>query len=323
MDIIICTYNNAKLLDRVLTQLSLQKVSYNYKWTVTVVDNNCTDETATIVDKHINSKLIHNLRRIVETKQGLTYARLCGIKNTTSEWVSFVDDDCLLSEDWVDNAIKFAASHPNCGAFGGKVILDWETSPSPMLIKKSMNFAACDRGDNPKQLYRSNFHISGAGLVICRSALEKSGWLDKQFLVGRAGTKLTAGDDSEIVLRILNAGYELWYTPNCVLHHFIPAKRISETYLADLLYGLGIAAPYIAILRWNNSYLMWLTVSILRIVRYFTETIFYAVAAFTSTNKKREAFLQWKWTKGQIDGLFTILTMRGEERITWLSIFNS
>ncbi|MEH1930929.1 glycosyltransferase [Nostoc sp.] len=322
MDIVICTYNNAKLLDRVLTAISLQKVSKNCNWTVLVVDNNCTDETADIVDKHINSRLIPNLRRIVETKQGLTYARLCGIKNTTSEWISFVDDDCLLSEDWVDKAIQFTTSHQNCGAFGGKIILDWETTPSPILVTESVKFAACDRGDAPKQLYRGNFHIPGAGLVLRRTALQKSGWLNKQFLNDREGKKLSAGGDSEIVLRILNAGYELWYTPDCVLHHFIPTRRISETYLADMFYGFGIAAPYIATLRWNSSYFIWLSVSILRIIKYFVETVFCAIAALTNTNKKKEAFLKWKWTKGQIDGLFAILTMRGEERMTWLSIFD-
>lgn len=321
MDIIICTYNNANLLDRVLSKLSQQKVTSNHKWTVTVVDNNCTDKTSEIVNQHINSQLIPNLRRIVETKQGLTYARLCGIKNTTNEWITFVDDDCLLSEDWVDKAIKFAESHPNCGAFGGKVVLDWETSPSPLLIKQSAKFAACDRGENPKQLYRNNFHIPGAGLVVRRAAIEKSGWLDKQFLIGRAGKKLTAGDDSEIVLRILNAGYELWYTPDCVLHHFIPRKRISETYLANMFYGFGIAAPYIATLRWNSSYFVWLIVSILRIIKYFGETVFDTLTALTNTDKKKEALLKWKWTKGQFDGLLSILKMRGEERMTLLSLF--
>ena len=298
MDIIICTYNNAALLDRVFTVISLQKVSKNYKWSVLVVDNKCTDETADIVDKHINSRLIPNLRRIVETKQGLTSARLCGIKNTTSEWISFVDDDCLLSEDWVDKATQFAASHQNCGAFGGKIILDWETTPSPILIKKSMNFAAGDRGDNPKQLDRGNFHIPGAGLVIRRTALEKSGWLDKQFLNDREGKKLSAGGDSEIVLRILNAGYELWYTPDCVLHHFIPARRISEKYLIDMNYAFGIADPYIASLRWNRSYWVWLAVSVLRILKYLWQTVVCASATFTRSDKRTETLIKWKWTKG-------------------------
>ena len=320
MDIIICTYNNAKLLDRALTAISLQKVPENYYWNVLVIDNNCTDETAAIVEKHITSQKIPGLRRILEKRQGLTYARICGIKNTTSEWIAFVDDDCLLSEDWVEKAINFASSHPGSGAFGGKVVLDWEITPSPILSKHSVAFAACNRGENAKQLYRQNFHIPGAGIVIRRTALEKSCWLDKQFLTDREGDKLTAGGDSEIVLRILNADYELWYTPDCVLHHFIPARRISEAYLVDVTYGFGVAAPYIASLRWNH-YFVWLTASILRILKYFLETLACAIAAFTNSDKRTETLIKWKWTKGQIDGLMDILTMRGEDRISWLSVF--
>jgi glucosyl-dolichyl phosphate glucuronosyltransferase len=321
MDVIICTYNNAKLLDRALTKISLQKVSKGNNWNVLVVDNNCTDETAAIIDKHIYSQKIPGLRRIVEKKQGLTHARICGIRNTTSEWIGFVDDDCLLSEDWVEKAILFTLSHGNCGAFGGKVILDWEINPSPILVEHSASFADYNLGETPKQLNRSNFHIPGAGLVIYRNAIEKSGWLDRQFLTGRAGTKLTAGDDSEIILRILNAGYELWYTPDCILHHFIPERRISETYLAEMVYGFGIADPYIASLRWNRSYFDWLAVSILSVLKCLLSTIVSATVAFTNSDKKIETLIKWKWTKGQIDGLFTILTMRSQERIIWLSIF--
>ena len=268
MDIIICTYNNAVLLERSLATLAKQKFSAPRSWSVVVVDNNCTDHTAKVVDDYIQAQTIPGLRRIVETKQGLTHARLCGINNTSSEWIAFVDDDCLLAKDWVEQAIQFAASHPQCGAFGGKVILEWETPPSLTLVKHARSFAASDRGEIPQQLSRQDFHIPGAGLVAQRKALQQSGWLEKQFLMGREGKKLTAGDDSEIILRILNRGHELWYTPTCVLHHFIPAKRISETYLAQMTYGFGTAAPYISSLRWNRSYQSWLIISTLTSVKY-------------------------------------------------------
>jgi glycosyltransferase involved in cell wall biosynthesis len=321
MDIVICTYNNAPLLDRTLTALSLQKVTYNYNWSVLVVDNNCTDETADIVDKHINSRLIPNLRRIVEQKQGLTHARLCGVRNTTSEWVAYVDDDCLLSENWIDKAIQFSVSHPNCGVFGGKVILDWEITPSPVLVKHSNKFAAYNRGETSKQLSRPNYQTPGAGLIIRRTAVEKSGWLDNQLLSDREGNKLSAGGDSEIVLRILNAGYELWYTPDCVLHHFITKKRISEIYLSNLMYGNGAAAPYLAVFRWNRSYYIWLLVSILRIVKGFLQIIICYIKALINPNNKAETSFMLNWTKGQIHSLYKIFRMDKEEHSIWLSLF--
>lgn len=323
MDIIICTYNNATLLNRTLHAIAAQVVSKSRSWSVLVIDNNCTDETAAVIEQHIQTQKIPGLRRIVEMKQGLTYARLCGIRNTTSDWIAFVDDDCLLSENWVENAIQFATSHSNCGAFGGKIILDWETLPSPQLIKHSAVFAACDRGNVAKQLEQRTFHIPGAGLVVSRTALEQSGWLEQQFLIGREGKTLTAGDDSEIVLRIRNAGYQLWYNPDCVLYHFIPDRRMSEAYLAKVTYGMGIAAPYIAGLQWRRSYLLWLVVSLLRIAKYSLETILSALRSITHSDQRSETLIKWQWTKGQIDGLIAILARRDHNREVWMAIFES
>lgn len=321
MDIIICTYNNADLLERSLVTLTKQRFSTSCSWKVLVVDNNCTDHTAKVVDDYIQDQTIPGLRRIVATQQGLTNARLCGINHTSSEWIAFVDDDCLLADDWIEQAVQFAASYPKCGAFGGKVILEWETPPPPALVKHARAFAANDRAETAQQLSRQNFHIPGAGLVMQRKALEQSGWLKKQFLSDREGKKLSSGGDSEIVLRILNAGYELWYTPNCVLRHFIPAKRISETYLVKMTYGLGTAAPYIAILRWNRSYWGWLMTSILRVMKYLLITLGYAILAIWKSSMRTEVQIEWSWTKGQIDSLLTLRTMPKEERSIWLNVF--
>jgi len=70
---------------------------------------------------------------VSETKQGKTPACLCGVKNSTGNWIAFVDDDCLLAENWVEEAARFALVHPDCGAFGGRVILDWEL-PLPAFV---------------------------------------------------------------------------------------------------------------------------------------------------------------------------------------------
>jgi glucosyl-dolichyl phosphate glucuronosyltransferase len=306
LDIIICTYNNANLLRRSLAKLAEQQPSSTGTWSVLVVDNACTDHTAAVVDEYIHAQTIPGLRRIVEPQQGLTQARLCGLHGTHSDWIAFVDDDCLLAPDWVDQACQFAAAHPHCGAFGGKVILEWEIPPSPILVQHSRSFAACDRGPTAQQLSRQDFHIPGAGFIVQRAALQHSGWLEHRFLTGRKGKRLTAGEDSEIILRILNAGYELWYAPSCVLHHFIPISRISETYLAKMSYGLGLAAPYIANLRWQQAYWTWLLLSILRILKYTLDVLGSILLSPLDRNQRLTANIKWNWTRGQIDGLMML-----------------
>ena len=308
ISLIICTYNNAPLLDRVLLSISKQKTSIDCDWSVLVVNNNCTDNTTEVVTKFIHSGNISNLSIINEEKQGLSYARLCGINNTTAEWIAFVDDDCLLQDNWVEEAILFAKSHPKCGAFGGKVILDWEVPPSEILLKYKNSFAAQDHGDEDKLIERR--YIVGAGLVINRSAILQSGWMNKQMLSDRKGKDLTSGGDSEIIIRIRQAGFEIWYSSNCVLNHYIPVKRISEKYLINLHYGFGAATPQLTLVATNFSSLQLILISLLRILKRIIQLAFIGVSALMGKSRWIELILVFSYFRGEVSTLVTILGLR-------------
>lgn len=257
VDLIVCTYNNAPLLDRTLSAIAKQKVSPEAKWKVLVVDNNSTDNTQDIVKKHQASTEIPHLSVIIEPKQGLTQARHCGVENTTAEWVAFVDDDCFLADDWVAQAIAFAAEHPKCGGFGGQVILDWEVAPAKYVLKYGYSFAQ----QKGKRRQKKNCLV-GAGMVLNRAALARTGWVEKPLVQDRVGTQLVSGGDAEIALRIYGAGYDLWYTPACRLSHFIPARRTTQKYLVDINRGLGSSQVVGDSLLWRGSYQGWLLTNV-------------------------------------------------------------
>lgn len=304
ISLIICTYNNAPLLDRVLLSISKQKTSIDCDWSVLVINNNCTDNTTEVVTNFIHSGNIPNLSIINEEKQGLSSARLCGIKNTTSEWIAFVDDDCLLQDNWVEEAILFAKSHPKCGAFGGKVILDWEVPPSEILLKYKSSFAAQDHGEEDMLIERSC--IVGAGLVISRSAILQSGWLDKQLLSGRKGKDLTSGDDSEIIIRIRQAGYEIWYSSGCILNHYMPAKRISEKYLINLQYGFGAMTPQLTLVATNCSSLQLILISFLRIPKRMIQLACIFVTVLIGKSSWIELTLMFSRFRGEVNAFFSL-----------------
>ena len=52
-----------------------------------------------------------------------------------------------------------------------------------------------------------DFIIVGAGLVLNREALQRSGWIERQYLGDRKGNALLSGGDMEMVLRIRAAGF--------------------------------------------------------------------------------------------------------------------
>jgi glycosyltransferase involved in cell wall biosynthesis len=236
IDIVICTYNNCATLERILQGIATQNVAHG-AWSVLIVDNNCTDETRWVVDSFIAGARISNLRIVHETVQGLTPARLRGVRETTAPWIAFVDDDCLLEANWIRAAISFARAHPEAAAFGGRVVPDWGMLPTPFLQRYSWCFASQDQGSKPCPTQ----FLVGAGMVVSRAALIETGWISEQYLDDRVGRRLISGGDMEITLRLSGTGRQLWFTPDCIIRHLIHPQRTSVRNLAKMNRGLGIS----------------------------------------------------------------------------------
>jgi glucosyl-dolichyl phosphate glucuronosyltransferase len=140
--------------------------------------------------------------------------------------MAFVDDDCLLAPGWISAAVAFAHTHPEAAAFGGRVVPDWGTVPTPFLRRYvGWCFAAQDRGPIPS---RTEFLV-WAGMIINRAALEQTGWTSEQYLDDRVGRRLISGGDVEISLRLRGTGRQLWFTPDCVIRHLIqPGRTVMD-----------------------------------------------------------------------------------------------
>jgi glycosyltransferase involved in cell wall biosynthesis len=255
IDLVICTYNNARLLKKTLDHIAQQRTPPGLDWRVLVVNNNCTDQTADVVDEYLRSRAMP-LSTVVEPTQGLTPARVCGVRNTTGAWVAFIDDDCMLADDWVEQAVRFADDHPRCGAFGGQVTPDWEAVPPPHVTAYRYGYAKQSHGETA---HRRGW-VVGAGMVVRRSALEACGWVEHQFLQDRVGQRLVSGGDVEIVLRVASEA-EVWYNPACRIRHIIPARRTERPYVRRLFYGLGASRHNAQALTWRGSYAAWVPYS--------------------------------------------------------------
>lgn len=273
--LVICTYNNSSLLKKTLATIEKQCVDTAINWSTLVIDNNSTDQTQQLVQTYIQSGKIPNLHYVFEKQQGLAYARRRAVTETKSELIAFIDDDCLLSLDWVEQAVAFCRNHPMAGAIGGKVELLWEAPPDEFTLKCKASLSAQDYGDLPTQLPSIGWaYLVGAGLLLRRTALESSGWMDSADLVDRCGSKLTSGGDIEIVLRVRKAGYQLWYNPAMQLQHYIPQRRMSVDYLCNLHRGFGQGDHVLHLLAYDsNPNPVWrlsrLLISIQSLIRQF------------------------------------------------------
>jgi glycosyltransferase involved in cell wall biosynthesis len=253
VDIVICTYNHASCLDAVLVNLSRQSCGARVRWRVLVVDNASTDATAEVVAIHRTRSALPELRYVHEPVLGLTAARLRGARETTAPWIAFVDDDNFPDSSWLEAIARAIGVHGDAGGIGGRVVPDWEISPPAYLKEFGFCFAAQDHG-KADCIVDS---LAGAGMVLGRRALQESGWLGQPLVADRIGAKLTSGGDVEMAQRVRAAGYDLWFVPDAVLRHRIPASRMTRRYLFRIIRELGTSSAVIDLLTWPEGWSSW------------------------------------------------------------------
>lgn len=239
VEVVICTYNRAAGLRRTLDTLAAQSAERDGTWLVTVVDNNCTDGTVAVVDAVVSGGKVPGLRRVQEPRQGLVEARQRGFHATTGPWLAFVDDDCELAHDWVEAVLVFIASNPGAAGFNGRNTLAFDGAAR--FVHPEM-FAGFDAA-TLQPITVGWLH--GAGLVLRRAAVVRSGWLDDPALPDRRGKRLISGGDNELAARAKAGadGGELWFVPSCRLVHRVGRSRTRLRYLIRLNFALAQAQP--------------------------------------------------------------------------------
>jgi glycosyltransferase involved in cell wall biosynthesis len=246
LTVLVCTHNNARLLDGALESLARQDLPPTVGWEVLVVDNRCTDHTRAVVGRWAADGRIPRLRCVREPRLGISHARRRGLRESHGRLIGFVDDDCLLSPDWAAQTLRFAEGHPPAGAFGGRNELLWVAPPTRLAELYGESLARQDLGSRPLQMPVSGWRMPvGAGLVVRREAIISSGWVDRGVLRARHPRRLGAGEDAEISLRIRDAGWQVWYSPGPHLRHVIPPDRMTLTYLRRLHRGFGRADVFL------------------------------------------------------------------------------
>ena len=246
LTVLVCTHNNAALLDRSLETIARQALSPDARWEVLVVANRCTDDTAQVVRRWGESGRIPRLRYVSEPRRGIAFARRRGLRESHGRLVGLVDDDCLLAPDWAAEALRFAERNPRAGAIGGRNELLWEVPPTPLANLYGESLARQDLGSEPVEMPVKEWRMPvGAGLVLRREAVIDSGWIDHGVLPSRGPRRLGAGEDTELSLRIRRAGWQVWYSPTLRLDHVIPPERMGLTYLRRLHRGFGRADVFL------------------------------------------------------------------------------
>ncbi len=247
------TYNGATRLPQVLERLRSQTGVENLNWEVIIIDNNSSDNTANIVEFY-QQNWQHNfpLRYFIEKQQGAALARMRGAKEARGKFIGFIDDDNLPAPDWVYQSYIFGQEHPQAGAWSGQIHGEFEVDPPETLTPILPFLAIREHGSQNYLFDAANLRLPpSAGLVVQRQA-----WVasvpQKSFFNGRIGKSMVAGEDTEALLYLHKAGWEIWYNPSMHIHHQIPHWRLEKDYLLSLAHSHGLCIFQLRLINARN-----------------------------------------------------------------------
>ncbi|MGK7943682.1 MAG: hormogonium polysaccharide biosynthesis glycosyltransferase HpsE [Microcystaceae cyanobacterium] len=245
----ICTYNGEERLPAVFERLLSQVNTETLSWEILVIDNNSKDGTKALVEKYQKTwEQPFKLRYSFESRQGLAYARHCGIKEANSELIGFLDDDNLPAPGWVVQAYQFGREHPKAGAYGGQIHGQFENEPPPGFERIARYFAILEgqttycyneRYGNTRQ----KMFPPGAGIVV-----RKQAWLNS---VPDKPRLPQTNEDLEILWYLWHNNWELWFNSAMEIDHVIPQSRFESAYLRKFFHTNGLCRFYFRMLTYE------------------------------------------------------------------------
>jgi glycosyltransferase involved in cell wall biosynthesis len=238
LDVVIPTYNRQQSLSRTLESLDRARVPDGLAVSVTVVDNNSTDETRAVVE---GWKTRLPVSYVYEPRQGRSFALNAGIDATKGDIIGFIDDDEEIDESWYET-IQEAFKASDLDFIGGPYIPKWEIEPPPWLPRKYCGVIGDIQAGEKIVRYDRDYPgiLMGGNAVLTRAILTNVG----HYLtsVSRKGKILLAGEDEDMYARLLEAKAKGLYLPGLKIFHHVPAQRLTKQYFRRWCFWRGVSS---------------------------------------------------------------------------------
>lgn len=204
VSVVIMTWNRNE--DLKFTLNALKKEQYK-PLEVIVVDNGSIDQTISMMQNYFSEFKLIKLPKNV----GVTALNI-GIGKAKGKYIFILDNDAHPETDSISLAVNKFKENLNLGISVFKTI-DQPTGFCPELkFEKGKTKEEKKKGIKVK-IFR------GCGVMIKREVIEKVGGYPDDFF--------SWGEESDVAMRVLHAGFEIRYYPELVIHHRLSPRSRS------------------------------------------------------------------------------------------------
>ncbi|MFT4603136.1 MAG: glycosyltransferase involved in cell wall biosynthesis [Arenicella sp.] len=265
----ISTYNREKYLPQLFESINKQTISPDLI-EIILVDNNSPGNTKELFDGF--QKTYPNLKMsyFLETNQGLSYGRNRGVDESTGKYITFLDDDAFISDDYLEKIYNYFEKEESLTAIGSKILLHYEDK-IPAWENKYLNslLGYFNLGDEPKRMTKD--YPRGSNMSFRSDVFEKVGLFNVEL--GRKGNNLAGSEEKDIFQRIFKqSDMKVLYVPDAIVFHCVPNERTTAEFIKRQALGTGngerkrvkneggmstVKRGLIEIAKWGASLLLW------------------------------------------------------------------
>lgn len=238
------TYNPGKRIDRLVENLLNQQGIEGERWEILIVDNNSTDGSDVLIAELIESYQsleTPKIRSVIETNQGAAYARIRAVKEISSDYIAFVDDDIYPDPNWIRNGLNAIKEDPKAAVIAGKTLLSEDIKTFEGFEEVARMFAIEEPGESTFNYSPRKMHMPPSAAVWVR----REAWVEcvdeTPILRGSSRDFPFSGDDYEAFLRIALGGWLLKYDPSLVTRHELDPERFKRPKMKRLSQIIGYA----------------------------------------------------------------------------------
>ncbi|MEK6531631.1 MAG: glycosyltransferase family 2 protein [Deltaproteobacteria bacterium] len=281
---IVCTYNRASYLRDAVESLFSQSLDED-AFEVIVVDNASTDDTKKICDRFLKGH--KNFRYVYEPNKGLSNARNAGIERAKGRFVAFTDDDARADRDWLKCLVNaFNAANPPPASVGGRIFLEWEDKKPGWFPDELLGYLGrLDYGGAPFFLGPDKT-LFGGNIAFKTDIIKEVNGFDAGL--GRTPDGLLSNEEIKVFKILRQKNYPLYYAPDAVVYHRVPAQRATEEFLYRRSLWQGVSD--LVMLKEEKGFFSICAGLLLSLLKFAAIS---GVAAFArlATDKKKIVFL--------------------------------
>jgi hypothetical protein len=258
LTVIICAHNpRSDYFARVLNGLRSQTLPF-HKWELLIVDNASRLPLASSWDISWHPFARH----ILENELGVAFARRRGIQEASADLIIFVDDDNVLDDTYLEEALEIKHKWPALGVWGsGSIRGDLEVE-LPESLRKHRSWLPLRELTAPRWSapcehptpWGGDLCVLGAGMCVRKElATAYNRFCDHSSIqiTSRQGGSLLTGEDIEIAWICCRHGFGIGIFPELKMTHLIPKHRCSEDYFVRFVEGTWLSG-FLLEYKWRH-----------------------------------------------------------------------